>query len=479
MIINGKINQIYKLLILNLKQSVVIFVTYISIFIKICYNFLINRSLCMKKIFFVLALILGIGFSLNTAEASSAIDRQIKESKKVKKYNSVEKHSAQYDKNFLQNTELNLKDPKLITFKADSLKKVSETQWKKKIEQDLNYYKTNTVPYFKELTHKYNKTISADFFNLYLVSEKMIRANGLDYMNWRIVLVDDTADFNAATTSGNLIVINSALYDTFHNNDDALAFVIGHEIAHQVLGHLQQRAESEKKTTITHNVLLITTLGYGNVLYNPVRSRVEAKQERTREYTADILGAEFALRAGYDYNNIMAALNFMNSLPQTESWLDDHPIAEKRIKNLEESKKYFLPQWAEEGRYNYYHSYPLECKRSSDKYSIIVTANENKKDGFYKPEDTEDLLKRIGYLSYKNGDMKSAIKYLTQWSEISNSYIPHLYLSYCYEYLYKQTEKSGFLKKAVKEAKFAKLVNGKDDKNIEKQLEDLKDYISL
>lgn len=433
----------------------------------------------MKKKFFALVLLFGVGFSLNTVEASSAIDRQIKESKKVKKYNSVKKHSAKYDTNFQTNSAIDLKDPKLIAFRADKVRPISESQWKKKIEQDNSYYKTNTVPYFAELSNKYNKTITVDFFNLYLVADRIIRANALDYINWRIVLVDDTASFNAATTSGNLIVINSALYDTFHNNNDALAFVIGHEIAHQVLGHLQQRAESEKRTTITDNVLLYTTLGYGNVLYRPVRSRVEAKQERSREYTADVLGTEFALRAGYDYNNIMSALNFMNSLPQTESWLDNHPIAEKRIKNLEESKKYFLPQWEEEGRYNFYNSKPLGCKRSSDKYSIIITANENKKDKFYKPEETEDLLKRIGYLSYKNGDMKSAVKYLTQWAEISNSYIPHLYLSYCYEYLYKQTEKTKFLKKAVKEAKFAKLVNGKDDKNIEKQLDDLKGYISL
>lgn len=433
----------------------------------------------MKKKIFTLALVLGVFMSFNSVVASSSINRQIKESKKVKKYNSVKKHSAQYEESFYTAKEIDLKDPKLITFKADSLKKISDKQWEIKKQQDINYHKTNTIPYFKDLTNKYNKIITVDFLRLYLTAERVIRANGLDYMNWRIVLVDDVAGFNAATTAGNLIVINSALYDTFHNNDDAMAFIIGHEIAHQVLGHLQQSADMQKQTRITNNVLTYATLGYGNLIYSPIRNRVEAKQERSREYTADVLGTEFALRAGYDYNNIMSALNFMNSLPHTETLLDDHPTPEKRIKNIEESKKYFLSQWSEEGRYNYYHSKPLECKRSADKYSIVITANEEKKDDFYKPEDTEDLLKRIGYLSYKNGEMQSAIKYLSQWSEITDSYIPHLYLSYCYEYLYKETNKSKFLKKALKHARLAKLATGKEEKNIEKQLDDLKDYISL
>lgn len=433
----------------------------------------------MKKSMLSMLLILGLCFSANPTIASSSIDRQIKESKKVKKYNSVDKHSAQYKSVANEEKKLVLKDPKLIKFNADNIKKVTDKQWEKKKEQDIAYYKKNVIPYLVEMSNKYNKTITIDFLNLYLVTERIIRANGLDYINWRIVLTDETTNFNAATTAGNLIMINSALYDSFHNNDDALAFVIGHEIAHQVLGHLQQRADSAKRTTITQNVLLYATLGYGNVVYNPIRKRVEAKQERSREYAADTLGTEFALRAGYDYNNIMSALNFMNSLPHTEYLTDDHPTPEKRIKNLEEAKKYFLPQWSEEGRFNYYHSKPLECKRSSDKYSIIVSQDEEKKDGFYKPEDTEELLKRVSYLSYKNGDMNLAIKYFMQWSEISDSYVPHLYMSYCYENLYKETQKNKFLEKAVKEAKLAKLISGNEDKDIEKQLDDLKDYIDL
>ena len=89
------------------------------------------------------------------------------------------------------------------------------------------------------------------------------------------------------------------------------------------------------------------------------------------------------------------------------------------------------------------------------------------------------MLKRVSYLSYKNGDMNLAIKYFMQWSEISNSYVPHLYMSYCYENLYKETQKNKFLEKAVKEAKLAKLISGNEDKDIEKQLDDLKDYIDL
>ena len=172
----------------------------------------------MKKSMLSMLLILGLCFSANPTIASSSIDRQIKESKKVKKYNSVDKHSAQYKSVANEEKKLVLKDPKLIKFKADNIKKITDKQWEKKKEQDIAYYKKNVIPYLVEMSNKYNKTITIDFLNLYLVTERIIRANGLDYINWRIVLTDETTNFNAATTAGNLIMINSALYDSFHNN---------------------------------------------------------------------------------------------------------------------------------------------------------------------------------------------------------------------------------------------------------------------
>lgn len=432
----------------------------------------------MNKKMVALLIISGAVFS-NSVFAASYIDQQIKASKKAQKYNSVKKHSAEHEASF-HNTvvKTELKDPKLIKFKSDDVKKINDKQYAKKVETDENFYSKSIIPMLKKNTYKSKEAVAVDFYNLYRITERILRANKLDYINWRMVLLDATANFNAGTTEANLICINTALYDSFYNNPDALAFIIGHEIAHQVLGHSQRDADMAKNTEITQKVLLVSTFGYGNVLYTPIRNKVVAKESRGMEFAADTLGAEFAVRAGYDYSKVMEALNFMNSLPHTESLDSTHPIPEKRIENLKTSQKYFLSQWVNEGRFNLYNSKPLDCKKSSDRISIIISSNSENKSEYYTPESPEEILKRVAYVDYKNGDMKNAIKYFSQWGEISESYVPHLYLSYCYEYLYKLTQKKKFLVKAIEEVKIANSLEEKN-KHVEKQFEELKNYISL
>lgn len=437
-----------------------------------------KKGLYMIKKIITLLLMISMTSTISV-QASSYIDQQIKASKKSQKYNSVKKHAAVHNATFEdKNFDVLIKDPKLITFNADTIKSIDNNTFAKKLKSDEVYYNKQIIPELNKNTTKYRATIKVDFLNLYRVAENIIRANKLDYMNWRIVLFENTAEFNAMSGEANLICINTALYDSLYGNDDALAFVIGHEMAHQILGHSQRNSEMAKKTDITENVLIFTTLGYGNLIYSPIRDRVVAKESRLMEFDADVLGAEFAIRAGYSYEKFMEALNFMNALPHAETLKDSHPIAEKRIANLNATQKYFLPQWFKEGKYNIYNSKPLNCKRSSDRCSIVLYSNSSNNKDYYKQESPEELLKRIGYIDYRSGNTLSAIKYFTQWSELSNSYIPHLYLSYCYERMYKQTQKPKLLKKAIEEAKLANLIE-QSNTYVKQQLNDLKDMVDL
>ncbi|MBE7702810.1 MAG: hypothetical protein E7Z89_02035 [Cyanobacteria bacterium SIG28] len=427
----------------------------------------------MKKKF-VSAMLICSMLSFLPACASSHIDRQIQASKKSNKYNSVKKHAAEHETNFYKEKaeDIVLKDPKLISFKTENVEKISDAKLEKKIQKDEAYYVKNVIPHLDKNNPRYNKIQGVDFYNLYRVAERVIRSNNLDYVNWRIVLVEDTDDFNAASTEANLIAINSALYDSLYNNNDALAYVISHEIAHQVLGHSQQKIEKRRRYATSNDIVTITTLGFGSLIYMPVSHRIMAKQFRAMEYEADTLGMEFLVRAGYKFEDAMAALNFMNSLPHTEYLTDYHPSPEKRIDNLKTVQRYFLSHWVDEGRYYFYNSKPLECKKSSDRVSIVISSSETSRDKNFTPEDTEELLKRVGYIDYKSGRMLEAIKYFTQWTEISSSYIPHLYLSYAYEYLYKQNPDKKLLKKAKEAAKMASAIAPKDE-NVKAQIADL------
>ena len=127
-------------------------------------------------------------------------------------------------------------------WRADKIKKITQKQYEQKNKTDNIYYSNLEKTFYANAT---KRTLEAnrDFYTLYRVAERLIRANKLDYVNWRICLVSAVEDFNAGTTSGNLILIHTALFDSLYNNEDALAMTIAHELAHQVLGHTQRKLD--------------------------------------------------------------------------------------------------------------------------------------------------------------------------------------------------------------------------------------------
>jgi N-acetylmuramoyl-L-alanine amidase len=69
-------------------------------------------------------------------------------------------------------------------------------------------------------------------------------------------------------------------------------------------------------------------------------------------------------------------------------------------------------EWKKQGEYNIYKSEVLSCEKSSNRNSIVIKAGESKnKSAYYQPEDMEQLMLRLGYMSYINGEFKEAVKY--------------------------------------------------------------------
>ena len=71
------------------------------------------------------------------------------------------------------------------------------------------------------------------------VGDKIIRYGNVPSNNWRIFVVSDPRP-GASSHGGGIIVINEGLVD-FCRNEDELAAVIGHEIAHDTCRHLAER----------------------------------------------------------------------------------------------------------------------------------------------------------------------------------------------------------------------------------------------
>lgn len=435
----------------------------------------------MKKI---LVLLLALSVQ-TTVFAAHHVDRQLKEVKRVQKYNSVKKltrdHKATTQLPNLAPKDLQIKDPGLIKLKE--YEKISESDYNAKLSKDETDYKKKIIPVLKK---GINTTVNVDpapvdFYKVYRISERLIRANKLDYANWRIAIKKTTEDFNAYSSSTNLIVIHTALYDTFYNDDDALAFVIAHEMSHHVLGHNERLMEIQHKLAKMDNISKSATEDFTKTFDSMYKLGYQIKisnELKMSEYMADAEAVNMLIRAGYSVEKAMTVFNAMDTISlDTRFIIADHPAVEDRIESVKENILFVNPNWVDEGKYNIYKSNILPCKKSSDRVSIVISKSENSA-GFYQPENMVDKLSRLAYISYKSGKMEDAAKYFHKLSEIVDSYAVYLYESYANEYLYNVTKDKKYLKRAKQAAILASSIKS-DNKYVEEQLEELNKNSSL
>ena len=389
----------------------------------------------------------------STCYAKSYIDEQLKEVENNLKYSTVQIHESNYkfkDLDFTIKTPKDLKDPQII--KLTQFSKISEEDYAKKLTQDEKTYSSKIEPLFNKKSDRQDQAVGVDYYRVYRVAERIIRANNLDYMNWRIA-VRKTKSFNATTSDGNYVEIHTGLYDTLYQNEDAFAYVIAHEMAHQILGHSRRSQDLEiELKNLKSNYKKDST-------YRVIRTKNIFKELRKMEYMADTEGLTLLVKAGYSPYKALEALNFMVATDSTKERVffnhRTHPHSIDRFKSFNENINVIDPNWIEAGRENIYNSEVLKCKKSTDRVSFVINKSTNAKN-FYHVETLEERLTRIAYTNYLRTDMENSIKYFDMLiEEDKNNYIPHLYKSYANEYLYKTTKKDKFLKRAIKDAEKA------------------------
>ena len=421
----------------------------------------------MKKLLVFLFLLL---LPMNSY-ASSYVDRQLKEAKKNAKYNTVDKrlNRGDYTQSFSQKIDISrIKDPELI--KLSDIDVVSEKNYEKKIAADNKIYEKDiksALKVDKGIVVNIEPRI-VDFYKIYRIAERIIRANNLEYTNWRFAIRKTVEDYNAYSTDTNLVVIQTALYDSIYTSDDALAFVIAHEMAHNLLGHHQRQLELDRnkiglyrgaKTRMNNNDTAQAIAKLAVTSAAAAYSVKYYKEMRMMEYMADSEGLSLIIKAGYDPNKALYAIDCMKTLQDLDTLVTrTHPMANDRMKSAQENIYYANPMWVEEGKYNIYKSNVLPCKKSSDHVSIVISRDNSISD-HYQIENIEQKLTRLAYVSYKKGDMKNAIKYFEKLTQISQDFVPYLYLSYANEYMYELTNDKSYLNKSKEAIKKASLYN--------------------
>lgn len=183
-------------------------------------------------------------------------------------------------------------------------------------------------------------------------------ANNLDNpmqgLNWHIDLVK-SEEINAfCLPSGNIVVYEGLA--NFVSNDDQLAAVVGHEIAHAIANHSNERMSRAMLTENIHNAILSAAQASGKVtdsqlaVFNTAlglggQYGIILPFSRKQELEADRIGLIMMAIAGYNVDEAPKLWVKMAENGQAvPEFMSTHPSDVNRIKNLEkymeEAKSY-------------------------------------------------------------------------------------------------------------------------------------------
>lgn len=167
-------------------------------------------------------------------------------------------------------------------------------------------------------------------------------------MQWEVNIVK-SKDINAFCMPGGKIVVYTGLADMIGNgqgSDDEIAAVIGHEIAHAVARHANERV-SRAQLQSMGGQLLGSILGGSNSLAGSVvgqlyglgsQAAVALPFNRKQELEADKMGMVLMAIAGYNPQYAVSLWQKMerNSSGASNSFWSTHPSEAKRIQVIQE-----------------------------------------------------------------------------------------------------------------------------------------------
>ncbi len=216
---------------------------------------------------------------------------------------------------------------------AKAAKLYEKVKEKEKLSND-----TQTLNQIKEIGSKIEYSIS-EYFYRNDIPDPTIN------FDWEYILIDKKKVKNAWCMPGGKIAVYTGLLD-ITKNEDGLAAVMGHEIAHAVAKHSVERASRGVLVNTGTAILDIATKGKVSQINQStgmnavgLLSQIGIMNpfNRKQESEADYLGLIFASLSGYDIRETIKVWERMKEAKKGKEppeFMSTHPSSTNRINNI-------------------------------------------------------------------------------------------------------------------------------------------------
>jgi len=152
---------------------------------------------------------------------------------------------------------------------------------------------------------------------------------------WSVIVLDQPK-LNAWCMPGGKMAIYTGIIEKLALTDDEIAQIMGHEIAHAMLGHGRERMS---RAMAMEGGMLLGSVVAGRDLTGlaPVADiALTLPNSRNSESEADRYGVELAARAGFDPHAAVSLWNKMNKASSSgmPEFLSTHPSPDNRMEEL-------------------------------------------------------------------------------------------------------------------------------------------------
>ena len=156
---------------------------------------------------------------------------------------------------------------------------------------------------------------------------------------WQLTLINSPT-LNATCAPGGKITFYTGLIEQLNLNDDEIAAIMGHEMAHALREHGRERVSQAMAQNMVANIAMAAAGPYGSAVSaaNQMAHYVLVlPNSRENESEADAIGLELAARAGYNPRGAITVWEKMiraTKEKNTMEFLSTHPSGETRIEQL-------------------------------------------------------------------------------------------------------------------------------------------------